>query len=217
MARLFPLPNLVLFPFVMQALHIFEPRYRQMTADALADDRLITLARLLPGGESDYEARPPIAKTACLGRIVSDQCLPDGRYNLHVRGLSRVRIVHEVDTGKLYRTARVELLQDEGVPAAGREKAQRRRLDALIPSWCPPQGNLPELFHKLLKSNLPLGTVCDVLAFALPVPLEAKQELLEQLNVGLRAERLIKHLEANIPTGQLEASGRKFPPDFSTN
>ena len=48
-ARLFPLPNLVLFPHVMQPLHIFEPRYRQMTADALAGDRLIAVVLLKPG------------------------------------------------------------------------------------------------------------------------------------------------------------------------
>ena len=48
-ARLFPLPNLVFFPQVMQPLHIFEPRYRQMTADALAGDRLIALVLLTAG------------------------------------------------------------------------------------------------------------------------------------------------------------------------
>ena len=44
--RLFPLPNLVLFPGVMQGLHVFEPRYRQLMDDALAADHLITMAVL---------------------------------------------------------------------------------------------------------------------------------------------------------------------------
>ncbi|MFM8272901.1 MAG: LON peptidase substrate-binding domain-containing protein, partial [Gemmata sp.] len=44
--RLFPLPNLVVFPHVVQGLHVFEPRYRRMTADALAGDRLIGMALL---------------------------------------------------------------------------------------------------------------------------------------------------------------------------
>ena len=47
--RLFPLPNLVLFPHVMQPLHVFEPRYRSLLEDALASDRLITMALLDPG------------------------------------------------------------------------------------------------------------------------------------------------------------------------
>src|SRR5262249_42211923 len=48
-ARLFPLPNVVLFPNLLQALHIFEPRYRQMTEDALAADRMIAMVLLRPG------------------------------------------------------------------------------------------------------------------------------------------------------------------------
>jgi hypothetical protein len=84
-ARLFPLPNLVLFPQVIQPLHIFEPRYRQMTVDALDEDRLIALALLQPGWEPDYGGAPPIFSTACLGKIVADQCLTDGRFNLLLR------------------------------------------------------------------------------------------------------------------------------------
>lgn len=49
--RLFPLPNLVMFPHVMQALHIFEPRYRSMFEEALDDDRLVALGSLAPGWE----------------------------------------------------------------------------------------------------------------------------------------------------------------------
>src|SRR5437763_5081870 len=88
-ARLFPLPNLVLFPHVVQPLHVFEPRYRQMTADALAGDRLIALALLKSGWEDDYDAQPPIHGVGCLGRVAAEQLLPDGRYNLLLRGLSR--------------------------------------------------------------------------------------------------------------------------------
>src|SRR5436190_2850967 len=102
--RLFPLPNLVLFPHVIQGLHIFEARYRQMTADALAGDGLIAIVALKEGAEEDAE-RPVIEEVACLGRIVWHEKLPDGRYNLRLRGLSRARIIQEVTTDKLYRTA----------------------------------------------------------------------------------------------------------------
>ena len=47
--RLFPLPNLVMFPHVVQPLHIFEPRYREMLEDALEHDRLLAMALLQPG------------------------------------------------------------------------------------------------------------------------------------------------------------------------
>src|SRR5437763_9199059 len=97
-ARLFPLPNVVLFPHVMLPLHIFEPRYRQMTADALAGDRLLALVLLRPGWEADYEGRPLLHAMACLGKIVADQRLPDGRYNLLLRGLCRGRLVNEMSS-----------------------------------------------------------------------------------------------------------------------
>src|SRR6516165_6125069 len=86
-ARLFPLPNLVLFPHVVQPLHIFEPRYRQLMDDALEDDNLITMATLQPGWESDYEKSPAVYPVVCIGRILKEESLPDGRYNLLLHGL----------------------------------------------------------------------------------------------------------------------------------
>src|SRR5262245_15464455 len=87
--RLFPLPNLVLFPNVVQPLHIFEPRYREMTADALAGDRLIAIV-LLQEGADESSNQAPIHSVACLGRIIADQAMSDGRYNLLLRGVRRV-------------------------------------------------------------------------------------------------------------------------------
>src|SRR3954464_1564507 len=52
---LFPLPNVVLFPNVFLPLHIFEPRYREMVADALKNDRMIGMVLLQSGGDRDYE------------------------------------------------------------------------------------------------------------------------------------------------------------------
>src|SRR5271166_2451842 len=90
--RLFPLPNLVLFPHVMQPLHIFEPRYRCLLEDALATDRLVAMALLAPGWESDYEGRPTLCPMACLGRVTTYHRLEDGAYNLLLLGLQRVRL-----------------------------------------------------------------------------------------------------------------------------
>src|SRR3954468_6275909 len=77
-ARLFPLPNLVLFPHVIQPLHVFEPRYRQLMQDALDSDRLMALALLKPGWEEDYHQRPPVHPVVCIGRIFKEERLEDG-------------------------------------------------------------------------------------------------------------------------------------------
>src|SRR5947209_9701611 len=91
--RLFPLPNLVLFPHVIQPLHIFEPRYRQLMADALKDDRLMAMALLRPGWDKEDQQSLALYPVVCLGRIFKEERLNDGRYNLLLHGLSRARLV----------------------------------------------------------------------------------------------------------------------------
>lgn len=216
-ARLFPLPNLVLFPFVMQGLHIFEPRYRQMTTDALTDDRLLTLALLRPGWESDYEGQPALYPVACISRIVADQRLDDGRFNLQVRGVSRVRLGREIENGKLYRSARVEVLEEIPIATPETEKELRRRLSQTLPKWCPEHEPAAGVFRKLLKGDLLLGMVCDILGFALPLAVEAKQQLLETLDVEERALNLLHCLETGSPAPVMDPNGPKFPPEFSSN
>ena len=65
--RLFPVPNLVVFPHVMQPLHVFESRYLEMFGEALDGDGLIAMSMLKPGWEPDYESRPALMPQACLG------------------------------------------------------------------------------------------------------------------------------------------------------
>ena len=213
--RLFPLPNVVLFPHVLQPLHIFEPRYRAMMAEALAGDRLLAPVLLRPGWEQDATGRPPVHPIACLGRIVAEQLLPDGRYNLLLRGLSRARLVREVEDDKPFRSSAVELLCDCSDLAVADMSALRRELaDEVLPRFAnagPARQQLEELF----KGELPLPALCDVLAFALPLPVESKQSLLEETDVGRRARLLIESIPlAGVPA---PAVARKFPPDFSSN
>jgi Lon protease-like protein len=215
-ARLFPLPNVVLFPCLVQALHVFEPRYRQLTAEALAGDRLIAMALLRPGWEADYDGKPPIFSAVCLGRIISDQRLPDGRFNIQLRGLSRAQVLQEVDTGKLYRSAQVKLDQDRA-PSAELENELREQLLEVVPSWCQDQGPNAEVFRKVIQSNLPLGIVCDVLGYGLPLTIELKQQLLEELVVAKRVRRLLSHLETTAPPEVLPPPQHPFPPEFSNN
>src|SRR4051794_6251247 len=110
--RLFPLPGVVLFPHAVLPLHIFEPRYRQMTEDALAGDRLVTMVQLRLHGVSSPKSPPAIEEVGCLGRILQHERLPDGRYNFLLLGCKRVRLRRELSSGKLYRIAEAEILED---------------------------------------------------------------------------------------------------------
>ncbi len=212
-ARLFPLPNLVLFPHAVQPLHIFEPRYRRMTASALAGDRLIALALLKPGWENDYDNRPAVHPVACLGRVVADQRLDDGRYNLLLRGVSRIRIRGEVVDDEPFRTARAELLADEPPPPDEAARLRRDLKEQILPRFAGPSR---EQLIELLDGEMPLGSLADILAFALPLDVVDKQELLDDVVVARRVARLAALIDA-LGSQAASAEGRKFPPDFSAN
>ncbi len=213
-ARLFPLPNIVFFPHVMQPLHIFEPRYRQMTADALEGDRLIALVLTQPGWEKEYAGNPKIYRVATLGKIVADQRLDDGRYNILLRGLHRIHLSEELPQTKLYRKARAELLVEGEDAHSTSERRLRKRLLKEAPGCFAEEGTILQQFRKLLKGDLPLGALCDLIAFWLPLEIEFKQSLLEELDVTSRATALLDHLAALAKPKELELT---FPPEFSLN
>src|SRR5262245_26825648 len=129
---IFPLPNVVLFPNVFLPLHIFEPRYRQMVDDALKGDRIIGMVLLRPGWQGEYEGRPPVYPIGCAGVITHADRLPDGRFNIGLRGREKCRIRDE-DPASPYRLAHVEPVPEQ-VPEGLRTamQAQRRRLEALL-------------------------------------------------------------------------------------
>jgi Lon protease-like protein len=111
----FPLPNVVLFPHVVVPLHVFEQRYRTMVRDALAGDRMIALALLKPGWEREYHGSPEFHDLGCLARFEAVEWLPDGCYDLTLRGLSRVRLGTPVREYP-YRSVRVDLQPEAPYP-----------------------------------------------------------------------------------------------------
>src|SRR5437588_1726053 len=78
---LFPLPNVVLFPRAVLPLHIFEERYKAMMAGTLGGDRQIAMALLKSGWEKNYHGKAALEPVVCVGRILTHERLPDGRYN----------------------------------------------------------------------------------------------------------------------------------------
>lgn len=216
--RVFPLPNLVMFPHVLQPLHIFEPRYRDMLADALADDRLICLALLAPGWEKNYDGRPPLYPIACLGRVVSDQRLEDGKSNILLLGLRRVGIVREQPPQRPFRQAEVVVHLDRyPVATAADRPALRKRLVTVLERILKRAPQARDHLARLLDGQVPLGVLCDILTSTIQLPCDFKQRMLAELDVDCRAQLLLERLGA---TGREKAAigrTRKFPPDVSLN
>ena len=217
--RLFPLPNLVLYPHVMQPLHIFEGRYQEMLEEALAGDQLITMAVLEPGWETDYESRPPISQHACLGKVVAHHRLEDGHYNVLLLGVERVRILQELNPLRSFRQARVELIEDCYDFDSTRERNRvQEELMAAFRSHLPCACELPEQLESMLSSQLPLGLLTDLAAYALPLAADAKLQLLAECRVRRRAEILLGEVKNLAVTSTAAvASPLVFPPAFSDN
>ncbi len=216
--RLFPLPNLVLFPHAVQALHVFEERYREMLADAVADDQLLAMALLAPGWEADYDGRPPIHPMACLGRIIWRQPLEDGRSNILLAGLRRVRVTSELETTRTYREAEVALCDDVYPPLSTENRpAAACRLLKLLHRRAP--GFFQQLPSDLAEAlpEIPLGTVCDLVAHRLNLDAACKQRLLEELDVDRRAGLLLQQLGPAADPLLAATGNQDFPPEFSAN
>ena len=218
--RLFPLPNLVMFPHVVQPLHIFEPRYCDMLEAALARDKLIAMVLLEPGWESDYEGRPALSPVACLGKVIAHERLPTGRHNILLRGLKRAAIRRELPPAASFRQAEVDLLDDFYPASSAPQRAQvQRDLLALARRLLPDSDALHEQLDELLASQASLGMLTDIFAFTLGFPTAVKQRLLAEWNVERRAKLLCEKLSAL--TQRLDASPpvepTEFPPRFSLN
>jgi uncharacterized protein len=183
---LFPLPDVGLFPNSTQPFRIFEPRYREMVADALAGDSIIGMVLLRPGFEDQYEGNPPIYEIGCAGIIVASQELSDGRFNILVRGLTKFRVLSE-DQSRAYRRASVAQ-GPEASAADGRDAlaAERPALERALRTAFPGAGPLPtDIANEELVNELALG---------LPLDPAKRQELLEAQGPVERARMLIELL-----------------------
>jgi uncharacterized protein len=226
-APLFPLPDVVHFPHLLLPLHIFEPRYREMVADALAGERLIAMALLEPGFTTTRGSLP-IHDVVCLGRITAEQRTEDGRYYLVLQGLTRARVVQEEPDEQAYRIAQLELLPDAENPfSPAAADAQRRRLLLAFRSLFP-KHNLDRVLRRALNEAVPLGILCDVLADAMSLESQIAYQVLAETDVKERCRLVMSLIEERlratsaVPGTLLKCAASNWaeavwPPQFSVN
>lgn len=183
--KLFPLPTVVLFPGTNLPLHIFEPRYQAMVNDALAQDRVIALAQ--PEVDADpRDPSPRLRPIACAGVIAWHEALPEGRSNIIVQGVARVRLLEELPIRHLYREASAQVLVDP--EHQGEEEGMLRQAMLELSSHLP-----AEVAQNLLQtaSRSQGGQLADVIASTVVPDLERRQELLSELSVGARLRAVL--------------------------
>ena len=196
---LFPLPSSVFYPGTPLPLHIFEPRYRQMTSDALEGGRKIGMVLLKPDWESAYFDRPEIFTIGCVGSIEKLIRHPDGKFNFTLVGLHRFRILKEMD-GKPYRLGEINLLEEKNDQAIGEEPNIIR--DSLIDQYREFISFIPEENSLKKEPDWNLGNqlsqFVDRFAYRLDLSLEQKQTFLEEQDVLRRATFLHDFLKMKI-------------------
>jgi len=183
---IFPLPNVIFFPKTLLPLHIFEPRYRQMVQDTIATKQLIGMFLLEDGWQENYYGNPSIHSIGCAGEMIHVETLPDGKFDIVLRGLYRVRPIEVVQEFP-YRKARVEVLPE--ILTEGPAKVQRMTENLMSEFMkIEPEG------LKLLESDSDFSEVVNHIANELPMELETRFELLKIDDVYLRAESVYELL-----------------------
>jgi Lon protease-like protein len=190
---LFPLPNVVLFPAQLLSLHVFEPRYRKLVSDVIEQEARLAVPRLQPGYDSDYYGAPPVFEVCGVGRVTEYARLPDGRFNIVVLGLGRVRILDELRS-EPYRVARVQALKDRRPQTRMVAETLRTELLKLVRRTAPHLSGPAKDLETRLRGASDAGECADILAGTLIEDPDERQSLLEEPDPTKRLTTLIAHV-----------------------
>jgi Lon protease-like protein len=186
---LFPL-DVVLFPGTPLPLHIFEPRYKEMIAECLADSRRFGVVRALEKGLAD------VGCTAEIVTVVKEY--PDGQFDLVTEGRQRFELF-AVNEERSFLRAEVAMIEDEpeAPPRAATERAMQLHAELLAAAGA-----------KQDLSDADPSVLSFYLAGSLPLDLDFKQSLLALRSEAERLARLIPYLENIIPRLHRAAQAR---------
>ena len=192
---IFPISNFIIFPKTTVPLNIFEPRYIEMIDDSMKNSRMIGMIQ--PKNKSNNSI-PELYNIGCLGKITSFNESEDGRYLIILNGLSRFKIIDEIENNKLYRECMVSFNEFENDINSNKEEIKFTDLEIIFK-------NLKNLFQKkgyivnwkeLEKQDL--NQTINTLAMASPFSLEEKQALLETQNLISRKFKLEEIIKTYI-------------------
>lgn len=193
----FPLPGALLLPRATLPLHIFEPRYLQMIEDVLkTPERLIGMVQPYKMAGNDK-----LHSIGCAGRVTGFSETEDGRYMVTLTGISRFRLVQEIDGFSPYRRCDVnwEGFDRDMGPVEKNAVPDREEFLNLLSRFFEAEDlqtdweSLSEVEDELLINSLSM--LC-------PFEPEDKQALLEALSLITRRETLVTLIEFALRGGE---------------
>ena len=189
----FPLSNFIIFPETTTPLNIFEPRYIQMVDDAMKSHRIIGMIQ-----PKKKDKIPSLYDIGCAGKITSFHETEDGRYLIVLVGISRFKILEEVNTEKLYRTCKVSFDEFNNDLNVKKEEIKFSDLKFIFKDFrflLNKQGYIVN-WKELEKQSL--DQTINTLSMLSPFSLEEKQVLLETINLFDRKKKLEEILKTYI-------------------
>lgn len=211
---IFPLRSAVLIPGGVMPLHVFEPRYQAMVADAIDATGLIAIALLSdsPDGGSATGEEPPVAPVVGVGRIHTHQQLDDGRYLLLLHGFLRARIEEELATDKPYRLVRATPLPDAGTgPTAPLEQAANALRQMVLSLARRNESEPAKMLVRACAAERDPGRLADLIGAALLDDAAERQRLLEETSPWRRLQ-LLTETTANA-LAQTGSGPQEEPPN----
>ncbi len=189
------LPGVSLFPHSLMPLYIFEPRYREMLAWSLEQQRMFCVALLKPGVT---EARTPddFHHTIGLGLVRACVAREDGTSHLMLQGLARVRLTGFVQDTP-FRIAEIRELPSQP-PEAHEAELLTAKLLGVCAQLRETGLQVPEALDKQLAQIEDAAVLGDVIAHTFLREPRHRQDVLEELRVGERLRLLIRHLTAEM-------------------
>ena len=202
---MFPLPGVVLFPQALLPLHVFEERYKKMARDLLSSHRHLAIAMLESPDDAITLGRPGVRPIMGVGEVVMAHELPDGRFNLVVRGRARVHLNEEIPSEEPYRLISASIRLDLPVANPRELIDADQALRALVGRLAEniPEGG--ELLRQVVASQSEPVELADVLAAALVADSHKRQRLLETRDVLRRIEVVAAEIVAM--TGRVSTAG----------
>jgi uncharacterized protein len=182
----FPLSGALLFPRMQLPLHIFEPRYRAMIKESLSRDRRIGIIQ-----PRSNEEVPALYDVGCIGKIANVEALDDGRYNVVLEGLSRFRLIRELDVTTPFRQIEADVFVDDDVHQ-NLGIANRAALEQEARRFADLQGYAVDWDA---VSRLDDESLVNGIAQVAPFDHAAKQALLEVMGLGDRAELIVQLMQ----------------------
>jgi hypothetical protein len=194
--KVFPLHGVAVLPGTPTPFHIFEPRYKALVEDALRGDRMIAVPALHTKADARAD-RPPLKPVCGAGIIEASERYPDGRFDIVVRGLARVRLLEERPPAKAYREWKVEILDDVwppgGAAALDGELEALRQLVYELSTRLPAESGAPQLAEAVAQMK-DVSAIVDLVAAAAVSDPDDRQRVVGELDVARRLAYVVEEV-----------------------